>query len=254
MERVRSRGARPSRPERGCWGRAVCGARRQGSGAERAVEGYLDDYGDGAARGGGEDEVGYDVDGERRVGGVVDVADEALGDGGDSVLGAGCGGGDLPANGGDVGGNAAKNLAVEEFDQFGAALGGPDLGGGDGLAVVENERIGQVGPGIGLRLVPVDGVGAGAVLRDAGTQRGDVEEVEHVLVVLHGAELDGAGGCGGLGGRGSLCEGRREQEGERESEGLGAHGVAETIADSGRDLEAGFAPNMNTPLMTIKPS
>ena len=151
------------------------GARRQGRRAERTVEGDFDDDGDGAARGGGKDEVGHDVDGEGRVGGVVDVADEALGDGGDSILGAGCGGDDLPADGGDVGGNAAKDLTVEEFDQLGAALGGPDFGGGNGLAVVQQERVGQVGPGIGLGFVPVDGIGASAVLRDAGTQRGDVE-------------------------------------------------------------------------------
>jgi hypothetical protein len=128
------------------------------------------------------------------------VADEALGDGGDSVLGTGGGGDDLPADGGDVGGDAAENLAVEELDQLGTALGGPDLGGLDGLAVVQDERIGQVGPGIGLRLVPVDGIGAGAILRDAGTQRGDVEEVEHVLVVVGLGRL-----CGGGLRRGGLC-------------------------------------------------
>ena len=222
----------------GGWGGARR-ARRRGRGAERTVEGDLDDDGDRLGCGGGEDEVGFDVDGEGRVGGVVDVADETLGDGGDSVLRPRRGRRDLPADGGDVGRNATENLAVEELDQLGTALVPPDLGGGDGLAVVQDERIGQVGPGVGPGLVPVDGIGAGAVLRDAGAQRGDVQEVHHVLVVRGDGGL-GRGGCG-LGGlrRGRLREGRHEQEGERESERVGAHGVAETIADSRRDWHWG---------------
>ena len=152
--------------------------------SQRAVEGELDDGGDGLGCGGWKDEVNFDVDGDCRVCGVVDVAHEALGYGGDSILGAGGGGDDLPVDGGNIGGNAANDIAVEELDQLGTALGGPILCGFDGLAVVEYQRVGEIGPGIGLGLVPVDGVGTLAVLSDSGTQRGDAEEVHHVLMVV----------------------------------------------------------------------
>jgi hypothetical protein len=62
-------------------------------------------------------------------------------------------------DGGGVGRDAAEDFAVEEFDDLGTPLGRPDFGGLDGLAVVQDERVGQVGPGVGFGLVVVDRVG-----------------------------------------------------------------------------------------------
>ncbi len=141
------------------------------------------------------------------------MADEMFGDGGDAVFGAGGGGDDLPMDGGDVGGNSAEDFAVEELDQFGATLGGPIFGGANGLAVVKDEGIGKIGPGVGFGLVPVDGMGALTVLRDAGAQSRDAEEVHHVLMVGRGGGLSGSGWsslrCGGLGERGGESKGEK---------------------------------------------
>jgi hypothetical protein len=150
-------------------------------------------------RAGGKDEVGFDVDGDGRIGGVVDVADEVFGDGRDAIVGSRSGGDDLPVNGGNVGGDAADDLAVKELDELRTALGPPDFGGLDGLTVVQHQRVGQVGPGLALDSSQLTGLGTLAVLGDAGTQRGDVEQVEHALMVLGGRELDGpeeGAGCG----------------------------------------------------------
>jgi hypothetical protein len=180
-----------------CYG---CGSgwawRTRGRGRIRAAE-FNDDgdrTGHATGPGGGKDEVGFDVDGDGRIGGVVDVANEVSGGDRDAIVVSGSGGDDLPVNGGNIGGDAAQDLAVKEFDELRTALGPPDFGGLDRLAVVENKRVGQVGPRVGFGFIPVDGVGTLAVLGDAGTQRGDVEQVEHALMVLGRRELDGAGG------------------------------------------------------------
>jgi hypothetical protein len=102
---------------------------------------------------------------------------------------------------GSVGGDAAEVFAVEEFDDLGAALGPPLFGGGDGFAVVEDERVGEVGPGVGFGLVIIDGVGAVGVRLDSGAQGGDVEEVEEALVVFGCGELDRGGRGLGAGGQ-----------------------------------------------------
>ncbi len=71
---------------------------------------------------------------------------------------------------GTVGGDAAEDLAVEDFDELGAALGPPDFCGGDVFAVVEDEWVGEIGVGIGFGFVVVGGVGAiggGGWSRDA---------------------------------------------------------------------------------------
>ena len=187
-------------------------------GIDRVVfEGDLEDNRDGVGCVRGERERRFDVDRDGGVGGVVDVADEVLGDGGDAAFGSGRGRDDLPVDGGDVGGDAAEGLAVEEFDDLGTPLGRPDFGGLDGLAIVQDERVGQVGPGIGLGLVVVDGVGGFGVRTDAGAKCGDVEEIEEALVVFRGGELDRRGGCRRLGER------LREQESERKCDGFNAH-------------------------------
>ena len=72
---------------------------------------------------------------------------------------------------GTCGGDAAEDFAVEVFDDFGAALRPPDFCGGDFLAVVEDERIGEVGVGVGFGFVVVGGVGA---VRRAGWLRDGV--------------------------------------------------------------------------------
>jgi len=113
--------------------------------------------------------------------------------------------------------DAAQYLAVKELDELRTAFSQPDFGGLDGLTVVHDQRVGQVGPGVGFEFVPVDGVGTLAVLGDAGTQRGDVEQVEHALMVLGRRELDDAGiwtgNVGSCWRRYCLSKRDREQEG-----------------------------------------
>ena len=47
-------------------------------------------------------------------------------------------------------GYATIDIAVKELNDLRAALRPPDLGGGDGLAVVQHERVGQGGIRIGF--------------------------------------------------------------------------------------------------------
>jgi len=128
-------------------------ARRQG-GEPSDVEGDFDDDGDGARRG-GKDEVGHDVDGEP-VGGVVDVADEALGDGGDSILGAGCGGDDLQRTAGTLA-DAAKTSRSKSSTSSGGAWWS-DFAGGNGLALFSRSGLGRLGQDW-TWIRPVDGIG-----------------------------------------------------------------------------------------------
>jgi hypothetical protein len=185
------------------------GGGRAVGGVGIVLEGEFEDDGDRIRRD-GDGEGGFDVDCDGGVGGVVDVSDEAPGDDGDSGVDAGGGGDDLPGDFGDVGGDAAVDFAVEGFDDLGTALGPPEFGRGDGLAVVEDEGVGQVGPGVGLRLVVVGEAGGVGIGTDGGAEGGDVEEVEEALLVVGGGERGGV--------RRGLGEEGGEQEREREDE------------------------------------
>src|ERR1700733_13159930 len=77
-----------------------------------------------------------------------------------------------------VGGDAAVDFAIEVFEDFGAALILPVLGGPDRLSILEDERVGERGVGAGFGVVVVGemvgGVG-GAV--GGGSDFGGVVQV-----------------------------------------------------------------------------
>ena len=115
---MKARSAR--RRRRGCW--------RAGATGEGADEAEFHDDGDGAGGVVGGGELELNVDGDERVGGVVDVAGEGFCGDGDVSAGGVFGGCDLPANVGCVFGGAAVDLAIEGLDDFGAALVPPYFG------------------------------------------------------------------------------------------------------------------------------
>jgi hypothetical protein len=153
------------------------------------TERHEDRDGAGGVVGGGEFEL--DVDGDEGVGAVVDVAGERFcSDGNVAVCGV-FGGGDLPVDFGCVFWDAAVDLAIEELDDFGAALVPPDFWRGDFFAVIQKERVGEIGDGIGFGLVVVGGVGRVGVAGAAGAEGGDLEEIHGSLMVLLVGEVDG---------------------------------------------------------------
>ena len=154
------------------------------------AEGEFEDDGDGSGGVGGSGKRELNVDGEERVGGIVDMAEEdCFGDDGDVFVEFARGADDFPADMRNVGGNAAEDVAVEVFDNLRAALRPPDLRGGDLVAIFEEERIGE-GVGADFGFVDVGGVGRFGIAVGAATKGGDVEEVESALVVLLGGEMD----------------------------------------------------------------
>ena len=81
-------------------------------------------------------------------------------------------------------GNAAEDFAIEELDDLRTALLPPDFGCGDALAVVQKQRIGQVGVDVGFGLVVIGGIGAVGAAAGAGAKLFDAEQVHHALMVL----------------------------------------------------------------------
>ena len=69
--------------------------------------------------------------------------------------------------------------AVKILDDFGAALIPPHFGAGYFLPVFQRERVGQIGIGIGFRLIIVGRSGDARI--HSGPQGGDVQLVEHLL-------------------------------------------------------------------------
>ncbi len=116
--------------------------------------------GDGVGGVGGDDDGHLDVDVDGGAGGVVDVADEfGREDGGEAdafLIGLHHRPGDL----GGVRGDTAVDLAAEVFEDLGAALVPPHGRGGDGLAVAQAQRVGEIGVGVCLGLLVVGVVGA----------------------------------------------------------------------------------------------
>ena len=123
------------------------------------------------------------------------MADEFFGDDGDVAVGFVGGADDFPLYAGRVSGDAAVDFTVEVFEEFGAALFLPVLGGFHRLAIFEDERIGErrVRAGFGFIVVGevIGGVGRAV---GGGTDFFDVEEVHEALVVLFGGEVDGSAG------------------------------------------------------------
>ena len=186
------------------------------------AEGELEHDGDGSGGFGGSGEGEFDVYGDGGVSGVVYVADEFFGDDGEVAVGFVGGADDFPTHFGRVGGDAAVDFTVEIFEDFGAALFLPVLGGFYGLAVFEDERIGQgrVWAGFGFIVVGevVGGVGCAIC---SGADGGDVEEVHEALVVLLSGEVGGiCRGVGGLRGLGGELEwyGQHGEERQRTDE------------------------------------
>ena len=101
-----------------------------------------------------------DIDLDRGIGGVVHVAEEPLGYDRHVAVLFRRGADDLPAYLGQIGGNAAENLAVEVLDDLRTALGPPDFSRCHRLAVFEHaaDRAGS-GIDVGLRLVVVGRIG-----------------------------------------------------------------------------------------------
>jgi hypothetical protein len=128
------------------------------------------------------------VDGDEWVGRIVDVADEFFGDDGNVFVHFALGTDDFPADTGNVGGNAAKDIAVEVLDDLRAALRPPDLSRGDLVTILEEERVGE-GVGADFGFIDVGG-GRFGIAVGAATKRTDVEEVESALMILFGGEVD----------------------------------------------------------------
>jgi len=136
-------------------------------------------------------EQNVDIDGDLRVGRVIDMANEVLGHGGDAGVRALRGGNDLPVNRRCIGRDTSEVFVVKESDQLRTALRPPGFCGSDGLAIGEDQRIRKIGIRIGLGFVVIDRIGALAVMVNAGTQRGDMQRVQQTLMVLRGSEING---------------------------------------------------------------
>jgi hypothetical protein len=142
-----------------------------------------DDHRDGALRlGSDQDEV--DVDGEGRRRRVVDVTNELAPDDrcrADEPIHLLR---DRPRDVGCVRGNPPVDLPLEILDELGTAGMPPRTGRRDALAVLQRQRIRQLREGVRQRLVGVRVIGGVLVSAGAGSQPGNPELIEHVLVVL----------------------------------------------------------------------
>ena len=171
---------------------------------------------------------------------VVDHADEVFGDDRREADHFVIDGGDGPVNLGNVCGHEAIDVLRKHVDELGAPLVPPHFRSRDLGAVVQGERIGKDGIGIGLGFVVVGVVGSVLVAAGAGAQRLDAELVHHVLVILIGGECDriagslrlkrGRGGekTGDDTGEGEARQGETREGDAGESGGLerGMHGHA----------------------------
>jgi len=160
------------------------------------AEGKLQDDGNGRGGIGGSGEGELDVDGDERVRGIVDVADEFFGEDGDVLVHFARGADDFPADLGNVGRNTSENIAVEIVDNLRAALGPPDLSRGDLVAIFEEERI-RDGVRADFGFVDVGGVRRFGIAVGSATKRSDVQEVEDALMILVGVQVDDGRKVGG---------------------------------------------------------
>ena len=137
-----------------------------------------------------------DVDGDGRIGRVVDVPDELFRDDGCVASRSGRRAQDLPLHLGQHFGSSAVNLAVEELDDLRAPLRPLRRCGYLGAAV-HQERIRKVRIRIRGRLV----VGRREIGAGPRWEHRDFEQIHHALTVLLVRQHDGTirrGGSGGL--------------------------------------------------------
>jgi hypothetical protein len=182
------------------------------------LEGELEDHWDATGGVGGCNQRGANVDCDERVGGVVDMANEVLDDGGNLAVErvrVPFSTHDLPADGWRVSRDAAEDLAVEELEQLRAPLLLPHFGGGDSLAVVEHERVREIREWIGRGLVEARAVGTVRSRRGARAKRSDVQQIHHTLMIFSSGELN----CRRRG-RPRLCAQRDEDRGVEEKSEL----------------------------------
>src|SRR4029077_2505251 len=156
----------------------------------------LQDDGNGSGGIGGTGEGELNVDGDERVRGIVDMADEFFGDDGDVFVQFARGADDFPADMRNVRGNPTKDIAIEVPDDLRAALRPPDLHGGDLVTIFEDERI-RDGVGADFGFVDVGGVGGFGIAVGSATKRSDVQEVEGALMILVGRQVDDGRKVGG---------------------------------------------------------
>jgi hypothetical protein len=161
-------------------------------GAERKLQD--DGNGSGGVSGSGKGEL--NVDGDEGIRGIVDVADEFFCDDGNVFVYFARGADNFPADLRNVRGNAPENVAVEVVDNLRAALGPPDLRGGDLVTIFEDERIGK-GVLADFGFVHVGGVRRFGIAVGSATKRSDVQEVEGALMILVGGEVDDGRKVGG---------------------------------------------------------
>ena len=165
-------------------------------------------HGDGAGSVLGEGEGGLNIDGDLRIGGVIDVTYKLFGDGIDIAILALSGVGYLPLDLGDVPGHAAVDFAIEILHDFGAALIPPLLGAGDLLAVFESQGVGIIGIGIGLRLVIIGVIGGLFVVAvGSAAEGGEMELIHHILMVRGSVGCCGEGGLAAGGAAGAVAGG-----------------------------------------------
>ena len=130
--------------------------------------------------------MNVNIDG--RVGGVVHLADDVLGDHGSEADHLVIHGGHRPGHLGYLVGHASIDILREHLEQFGSSLIPPHLRRGDLAAVVHSQRVGNVWEGVGLRFVIVGVVGRLFIAARPWAQRLDPELIHHVLMVLIGGK------------------------------------------------------------------
>ncbi len=126
-----------------------------------------------------------DVFDDRRIVGIVDMADQPGGDDRGEAEALVIDGLDPPGDLGRGRGDAAINLPLEDLRQLRPALGSPLVGGLHLRPVGIGERIGIVRPGVGLGLVVVDRevLGLGVVVHPV-PEHADAQLLHHLLMVL----------------------------------------------------------------------
>ncbi len=168
------------------------GRTRREAEARRETEAELDHHGDRPGRLRRRRERHLDLDADRRVGGVVGAAEQALRHDRDAGDRLGSRRGDEPRDGGRDLRHAPVDLAVEVLDDLGPARLPPGRSARDLPAALQHQRVRQLRVRVGLRLVVVDRVRRLRVARiRPGPQRRDPEQVHEPLVILLGRELDG---------------------------------------------------------------
>jgi hypothetical protein len=147
--------------------------------------------------GGGQGKL--NINGDERIGGVINVTDDFLRDDGDIVVYFIGGVGYFPMHLGDVRRDTPVNLFVEVLHNFWPAFLPPDLSARYLLSVLQHQWVGEGRIGRGLRLIEISGMGRFGVAVWTAPQRRDVEQIQSPLMILLGGELHGRGRSRGSG-------------------------------------------------------